>query len=206
MRIRKNKNFSLRFRETEKDIIYWINSLPKNTINKYMRKILEAEVRGKVADIPIEYEKVGDVEPMLCAMTIRDAKALMFFEKIPQGKKNDFMINVIRKHIALNQGVQVKDAYINESILHDVLDGFRKEFKDRSPKRGFNFGKNKNIQEIFDVAFKNLIDQISLCFKIADDDVGNLNLLNLDYKRIVDDAYGDSNGSINAKANRRKRK
>ena len=50
------------FDKSEADIICWMRSLPPGSVNSTVNKILSAENKGKLANIPYKFSFASDVE------------------------------------------------------------------------------------------------------------------------------------------------
>ncbi len=83
------------------DIAYWVKSLPYGCLNSYIVEILKAEVRKKIANIPVPLEEGLLFQKIDITIRIKDKQIINMITN-NSGKKNTFIKSVIRKHIALN--------------------------------------------------------------------------------------------------------
>lgn len=92
----------LKIGKKDADLIYWIESLPSRCFSHYASKILEAEAKKKIANIPV-YENEGLSEGIKeVAIYVQDKQAIAMLREIPKGKKSQYIKKIVRKHIAAN--------------------------------------------------------------------------------------------------------
>lgn len=84
--MKKEKIIHLELGAAHSDIVAWMRSLPKRTLNKTVNEILSAESRGKIARIPYEFSSAKEEQSLSCRFVIRDGDALKLAAKIPRAR------------------------------------------------------------------------------------------------------------------------
>lgn len=84
------------------DIAYWMDHLPKGSFSHYVVAILNAEIKKKIAVLPIPNE-IGLLERSTNATIYFNSKSIEeFIAKIGKGKKGNYIKKIIRKHLEVN--------------------------------------------------------------------------------------------------------
>ena len=95
-------HFHIVLGNTDGDILHWKNSLPQKTFSHFVREILSAERRRRIAVVPLPEQRgivTGHIETHI---RIQDKQLTQFLMAIPKRKRAGTVKNIIRKHIAAN--------------------------------------------------------------------------------------------------------
>lgn len=84
------------------DIGYWIESLENDYFSHYVSIILKAELRNKIASLPVPQQRGRTSKTKDTSIYVSDKSILEMLSKIPQGKRSKYIRSVIRKHLAAN--------------------------------------------------------------------------------------------------------
>lgn len=95
-------HFHIVFGNTDGDILHWKNSLPKNTFSHYVREILSAEKRRRIAVIPLPEQPGISTGRIETHIRIPDRLLSQYILSIPKRKRSTTIKNIIRKHISVN--------------------------------------------------------------------------------------------------------
>lgn len=171
------------------DVIAWMRSLPERTINQTVNEILSSESRGKIRQIPHQFSSTKEQEPLSCRLVIRDTAALNFVAKIPKGEIKSTLVKIIRKHIRKNKELPPAPISIHGGILIDVLRNFVTKMEAKEAEYAGVPNKYSKLCEANDRAYHALHDEILACYKSVDENQGDANLRNLDYDRIIREAF-----------------
>ena len=193
----KNKIITLRLRESERDIICWIKSLPNYTINKYINAIIIAESRKRIESIPCKCSYMDDnIKNCTCAIQVKDKRAINFIERIPKGKINATLIKIIRKHLQKNRKTADESFEMDYDILAGVLNEFQQEMTLKEKEYRFSRKKYEKYCEAYVIAKREIRDAVFRCYKSVDEKTGDDNLKHLDYRSIAAEAFEMSFGYV----------
>lgn len=106
------------FGRKDKDLAYWVRSLPTKTFNYYVKQILKAEIRRKTALIIVPDKKGvydGVVEQRLY---INEKDIIEYISQMPRYKKTSIIKGVMRRHINANYK---RVASANENIKNSKI-------------------------------------------------------------------------------------
>lgn len=95
-------HFHIVLGNTDGDILHWKNSLPPKTFSHFVREILSAEKRRRIAVIPLPKQRGIDTGHLETHIRISDKQLLQFLMSFPKRKRAGMVKNIIRKHIAAN--------------------------------------------------------------------------------------------------------
>ena len=84
------------------DIGYWMESLENGLFSNCVVAILDAELREKIARIPVPKQKGRVSKKIDTSIYVSDENILEMLRKIPQGKRSKYIRSIIRKHLAVN--------------------------------------------------------------------------------------------------------
>lgn len=84
------------------DIGYWMESLENGFFSYYVITILKAELRKKIALVPVPQQQGRITKKIDTSIYVSDKNVLEMLSEIPQGKRSRFIRNIIRKHLAVN--------------------------------------------------------------------------------------------------------
>ena len=90
------------FGKKDKDLAYWVRSLPLKSFNYYVKLILKAEIRRKTALVIVPNKKGiydGIVEQRLY---ISEKEIIEYINQMPSYKKASTIKNIKRRHINAN--------------------------------------------------------------------------------------------------------
>lgn len=104
------------------DIAYWMESLENGLFSGYVITILKAELKKKIAIVPVPKEKGRISSKIDTSIYVSDENVLEMLSQIPQGKRSRFIRSVIRKHLSANykkssqivQSAETKEVQSNE--------------------------------------------------------------------------------------------
>lgn len=100
------------------DIAYWKSSLPDLTFSHYVSAILSAEIKKKIADIPVPQEKRLLPKEMDLTLYVRDRQVIRLIEGIPKMERGKYIRKVIRKHINANYRSNISQSDIeNQEVV-----------------------------------------------------------------------------------------
>lgn len=110
----------LKIGKKDADLIYWIESLPCGCFSHYAALILKAEVRKKIAIVPVyEHEGISDKTKEV-AIYVNDKQVISMIESLPKGTRARYIKKVVRKHINANfrkNSQRQEDKQIEENKL-----------------------------------------------------------------------------------------
>ena len=86
----------------DSDIAYWMESLENGLFSGYVITILKAELKKKIAIVPVPTEKGRISRKIDTSIYVSDENVLEMLSQIPQGKRSRFIRSVIRKHLSVN--------------------------------------------------------------------------------------------------------
>ncbi len=84
------------------DIAYWMESLENGLFSGYVIAILKAELKKKIASVPVPQKKGSITKKIDTSIYVSDKNVLEMLSKIPQGRRSKFIRSIIRKHLAVN--------------------------------------------------------------------------------------------------------
>lgn len=84
------------------DIAYWMASLPKGCVSHYLVVILQAEIKKKIAILPVP-EEPGLLEHTTHITIYFKSKQIEeLLANVKKGKKGNYVKKIIRKHLGVN--------------------------------------------------------------------------------------------------------
>ena len=86
----------------DSDIAYWMESLENGLFSGYVIAILKAELKKRIAIVPVPTEKGRISRKIDTSIYVSDENVLEMLSQIPQGKRSRFIRSVIRKHLSVN--------------------------------------------------------------------------------------------------------
>lgn len=92
----------LKIGKKDADLIYWIESLPTGCFSHYATLILQAEVKKKIALIPVFDQEGLSEKTKEVAIYVYDKQVIAMIEGLPKGKRSQYIKRVVRKHINAN--------------------------------------------------------------------------------------------------------
>ena len=187
--MKKEKIIHLELGAAHSDIVAWMCSLPKRTLNKTVNEILSAESRGKIARIPYEFSSPKEEQKLSCRLVIRDGAALDFVAKIPKGEIKTTIVKIIRKHIRKNRETPPEPIGIRRDLLLDVLRGFKTKMDAKEAEYTGIPNKYSKLCQCYDKAHNALSQAILDCANAGDENQCDLMMRQLDYVGIVDAAF-----------------
>lgn len=107
----------------DSDIAYWMESLENGLFSGYVITILKAELKKKIAIVPVPTEKGRISRKIDTSIYVSDENVLEMLSQIPQGKRSRFIRSVIRKHLSVNYKKSsqiVQSAEKNEEQSNEV--------------------------------------------------------------------------------------
>lgn len=120
-------HFSLR--EKDGDLMYWKESLPRFTFNRYVRAALLAERTKTVADIPVPEERGTSTRTVETKLYFYDRELIQMVKACPVRKKASYIKSVLRKQIEANyqrQKVAAPEPTPPKAGNDDMSDDYRK--------------------------------------------------------------------------------
>lgn len=84
------------------DIGYWIESLENGYFSHYVSIILKAELRNKIASLPVPQQRGRISKTKDTSIYVSDKKILDMLSKIPKRKRSKYIRSIIRKHLDAN--------------------------------------------------------------------------------------------------------
>ena len=199
--MKKEKVIHLELGAAHSDIVAWMQSLPKRTLNKTVNEILSAESRGKIARIPYEFSSTKEEPPLSCRFVIRDGDALKLAAKIPRGEIKTTIVKILRKHIRKNREIPKEPIGIRRDLLLDVLQGFRTKMDAKEAEYAGIPNKYSKLCECYDKAHNALFQAILNCANAGDENQCDLMMRQIDYSGIVDSAFEEVFGLVLKSAN-----
>ena len=193
--MKKEKIIHLELGAAHSDIVAWMRSLPKRTLNKTVNEILSAESCGKIARIPWEFSSAKEEQPLSCRFVIRDRDALKLTAKIPRGEIKPTIVKIIRKHIRKNREMPPKPIGIRRDLLLDVLRGFRTKIEEKETAYAGVPNKYSKLCACYEKAHDALFQAILDCANSEDENQCDLQMRQIDYTAIVDAAFDEVFGS-----------
>lgn len=178
------------------DVIAWMRSLPKLSINQTVNEILSSESRGKIRQIPHQFSSTKEQEPLSCRLVIRDAAALDFIAKIPKGEIKSTLVKVIRKHIRKNQELPPTPVGIHGELFLTKLGEFIEKAKAKGSEYAGVPNKYSKLCEANEKAYRTLLDEILGCYKSVGEIQGDEKLRKLDCDGIIKTVFESSFGII----------
>lgn len=152
------------FHKSEADIICWMRSLQPGSINSTVNKILSAESKGKLANIPYKFSFTSDVEKANCRFVIRTKAALNLVAKIPRGKIKQNLVKVIRKHIRKNSELAPPPVLLRGDSIVKLLNAFEKKTNSKEATYAGMPDKYRFLSESYRLACELLFSEILKCF------------------------------------------
>ena len=198
--MKKEKIIHLELGAAHSDIVAWMRSLPKRTLNKTVNEILSAESRGKIARIPWEFSSAKEEQPLSCRLVIRDRDALKLAAKIPRGEIKPTIVKILRKHIRKNREMPPKPIGIRRDLLLDVLRGFRTKIEEKETEYAGVPNKYSKLCACYEKAHDTLFQAILDCANSEDENQCDLQMRQIDYAAIVDAAFDEEFGAISKSA------
>ena len=107
----------------DSDIAYWMESLENGLFSGYVITILKAELKKRIAIVPVPTEKGRISRKIDTSIYVSDENVLEMLSQIPQGKRSRFIRSVIRKHLSVNykkSSQMVQSAEKNEEQSNEV--------------------------------------------------------------------------------------
>lgn len=107
----------------DSDIAYWMESLENGLFSGYVITILKAELKKRIAIVPVPTEKGRISRKIDTSIYVSDENVLEMLSQIPQGKRSRFIRSVIRKHLSVNYKKSsqiVQSAEKNEEQSNEV--------------------------------------------------------------------------------------
>ena len=107
----------------DSDIAYWMESLENGLFSGYVITILKAELKKRIAIVPVPTEKGRISRKIDTSIYVSDENILEMLSQIPQGKRSRFIRSVIRKHLSVNYKKSsqiVQSAEKNEEESNEV--------------------------------------------------------------------------------------
>ena len=187
--MKKEKVIHLELGAAHGDVVAWMRSLPKRTLNKTVNEILSAENRGKIARIPYEFSSAKEELPLSCRFVIRDGDALKLATKIPRGEIKTTIVKILRKHIRKNREMPPEPIGIRRDLLLDVLRGFKTKMDAKEAEYTGVPNKYSKLCQCYDKAHNALFQAILDCANAGDENQCDLMMRQLDYVGIVDAAF-----------------
>ena len=198
--MKKEKIIHLELGAAHSDIVAWMRSLPKRTLNKTVNEILSAESCGKIARIPWEFSSAKEEQPLSCRLVIRDRDALKLAAKIPRGEIKPTIVKILRKHIRKNREMPPKPIGIRRDLLLDILRGFRTKIEEKETEYAGVPNKYSKLCACYEKAHDTLFQAILDCAKSEDENQCDLQMRQIDYSAIVDAAFDEKFGAISNSA------
>lgn len=96
------KEFHIYFGLKDADLIYWKQSVPDNCFGNYVRAILVAEKRKKIAYVPVPSQRGRAYGKSESKIHLVDKEAAALLESIPSYKRNTELKRILRKHLEAN--------------------------------------------------------------------------------------------------------
>ena len=84
------------------DIGYWMESLETGLFSGYVHAILKAELKKKIATVPVPEKQGTIIKKIDTSIYISDKNVLEMISNFPQGKRSKIIRRIIRKHLAVN--------------------------------------------------------------------------------------------------------
>ena len=177
------------FEKSEADIICWIRSLEKGTVNGLVNEILAAEAKGKLAEIPCRFSCTNDVEPANCKFVIRDKTALGYIAKIPRGKIKSTLIKVIRRHIRKNSELPPPPIVIRGDHIVRLFRMFENKVREKETEYVGMSDKFSFLTRCYSEAYRSLFQNILNCYQAANKNKALECLRCIDVEAIINTAY-----------------
>ena len=187
--MKKEKIIHLELGAVHSDVVAWMRSLPKRTLNKTVNEILSAESRGKIARIPYEFSSAKEEQSLSCRFVIRDGDALKLAAKIPKGEIKTTIVKILRKHIRKNREMPPEPIGIRRDLLLDVLRGFKTKMDVKEAEYTGIPNKYSKLCQCYDKAHSALFQAILNCANAGDENQCDLMMRQIDYDGIVDSAF-----------------
>ena len=194
--MKKEKIIHLELGAAHSDIVAWMRSLPKRTLNKTVKEILSAESRGKIARIPYAFSSAKEEPPLSCRLVIRDRAALDFVAKIPKGEIKTTIVKILRKHMRKNREMPPEPIGIRRDLLLDVLQGFKTKIDAKEVEYAGIPNKYSKLCECYEKAHYALFQAILNCANAGDENQCDLMMRQIDCAGIVDSAFEEVFGRI----------
>lgn len=93
-------HFSLR--EKDGDLMYWKESLPRFSFNRYVRAALLAERSKTIAVLPVPKERGSSSKTVETKLYFYDRELIQMVKACPVRKKASYIKSVLRKQIEAN--------------------------------------------------------------------------------------------------------
>ena len=90
------------FGKKDKDIAFWVRSLPLKSFNHYVKLILKAEIKKKTALVFVPAKKGKCFDTVEQRLYIDDEDIIEFINQMPRYKKTTTIKKIIRRHINAN--------------------------------------------------------------------------------------------------------
>lgn len=96
------KEFHIYFGLKDADLLYWKQSIPDNCFGNYVRAVLVAEKKKKIAYIPVPSQRGFAYGKSETKIHLIDKEAASLLESIPKFKRNAEFRRILRKHLEAN--------------------------------------------------------------------------------------------------------
>lgn len=173
----------------DSDIIRWKEALPPRTFNMYVNRILIAEARGKVFSIPCILSSSENVTAVNGRIVITNPDAIAFIRKIKRGEVTKQIKSIIRKHIECNKQYTKKADRVPKGHLLNIFNDFKTKTADKEKECIGVPDKYRKLCDFYELAFKNLFEQISQCLNQEYNTITRSKLLHIDTDKIVNDTF-----------------
>lgn len=194
---KNKKSIHLVVHKDNEEVIRWKNALPPRSFNGYVNKILVAESKGEIANIPCKFSCSTEIKEINGRIVLTYPDAINFVKKMKKGHATEEINSIIRKHIQANREMNRKATEICVKNLCDIINGFKAKI---AKKETYYFGvqdKHRKLCDSYELAIKMLFSAILKCCAAQDNLHANSALLHLAYEKIIDDAFNAIFGKTN---------
>ena len=168
------------------DLIGWLQSLPKRSINKTVNRILVSESYGEVAPLPCTFSSAEVAEKVQCRIVLRDEKAERFVSSIPYGEVTGRLKEILRRHIKANQ---TRPKEIDVRQLFRLFQNFRTKMMELEEEAYGVPDRDRLLCDFYDQALQRLFSSVSGCYQTGDQISGDARLAKLQDENFLEEIF-----------------
>lgn len=168
------------------DLIGWLRSLPKRSVNKTVNRILVSESYGEIATLPCAFSSAEVAEEVQCRIVLRDEKAEKLVSSIPYGEVTGRLKEILRRHIQANQ---TRPKEIDARQLFRLFQNFRTKMTELEEEAYGVSDRDPLLCNFYDEALQKLFSSVSGCYQTGDQISGDARLAKLQDKNFLEEIF-----------------
>lgn len=171
------------------DLLAWKNSLEDGSFNRTVNEILLAECEKKIANIPCGSKKVENSQTINSRLVIYDRYVIELIESFGTKEVTSSIKKIIRKHLTKNRQSAKPSKDDRYKLISEILNSFEEKMLEKEQEYSGVSNKYQKLCDAYDVAIKNLFDNLLSCASAPTMNEACNKLRNLNYIEIINEAY-----------------